>query len=396
MFSLAMLKVMAMRMATDWNALDDKDFRLEVREFLHRNYPEDLRFPKSWMRLTEASHWFQTLYRKGWRAPAWPIEFGGMGLGPAKLMVLIDEFEHYGVGHATDMGVTMVGPLLIHHGTEAQRAYYLPRILSGEQIWCQGYSEPNAGSDLASLRTEAVVDGDEFVVNGQKTWTTLAQDATHIFMLVRTDKTAKKQEGISFLLADMNTPGIERRPILNLAGHEEFCECFFRDVRVPRANLVGQVNRGWTIAKALLSFERIFLGSPKQSQYAMARLEEMAVRRNLTQDQGFMDAYARLKLDTLDHVALYARFVDQVRRGETLGADVSMLKLVGSETYQKISQLMVEMAGSAGGLVDDVELGGASYDWLTNYYSARPSTIYGGASEIQRNVLASLVLGLHA
>ncbi|MGQ0502005.1 MAG: acyl-CoA dehydrogenase family protein [Panacagrimonas sp.] len=385
-----------MQATTDWNALDDEDFRQQVRDFLRQNYPEELRFPKSWMRLTEASHWFTTLYKKGWRAPRWPVKYGGMGLGPAKMMVLIDEFEHYGVGHTTDMGVTMVGPLLINHGSEEQRAYWLPKILSGEHIWCQGYSEPNSGSDLASLRTEAVLDGDEFVVNGQKTWTTLAQDATHIFMLVRTDKTVKKQEGISFLLSDMTLPGIERRPILNLAGHEEFCECFFRDVRVPRANLVGQLNRGWTAAKALLSFERIFLGSPAQCQYAMARLEELAVQRNLAADPGFMDAYARLKLDALDHVALYGRFVEQVRRGETLGADVSMLKIVGSETYQKISQLMVDAAGCAGGLKDDVELAGGSFDWLTNYYSSRPSTIYGGASEIQRNVLSSAVLGLPA
>lgn len=387
---------MATRMTPDWNALDDQDFRQEVREFLHQNYPEALRFPKSWLRLTEASHWFQALYRNGWRAPAWPVKYGGMGLGPAKLMVLIEEFEHHGVGHSTDMGVTMVGPLLIHHGSEEQRVWYLPRILSGEHIWCQGYSEPNSGSDLASLRTEAVLDGNDFVVNGQKTWTTLAQDATHIFMLVRTDRTSKKQEGISFLLANMTAPGVERRPILNLAGHEEFCECFFRDVRVPKTNLVGQLNRGWTMAKALLSFERIFLGSPRQSQYAMARLEALAVRCELTADTGFMDAYARLKLDTLDHAALYARFVEQVRRGETLGADVSMLKIIGTETYQRISQLMVEAAGSAGGLKDDVELAGGSFDWLSNYYSARPSTIYGGANEIQRNVLAAQVLGLPA
>lgn len=292
------------------------------------------------------------------------------------------------------MGIVMVGPLLIQHGTDEQKAYYLPKILSGEHVWCQGYSEPNAGSDLASLRTEAVLDGDHFIVNGQKTWTSLAQDATHIFMLVRTDKKAKKQEGISFLLAETSTPGIELRPIRNLAGHEEFCETFLRDVRVPRDNIVGELNRGWTIAKALLSFERIGIGGPKQSQYAMARLEELALQLGLTDDQGFMDSYARCKLDVLDHAALYERFVDQVRRGETLGADVSMLKIVGTENYQKISQLLVEAAGSAGGLVGDVDIAGESFDWLTSYYNARPATIYGGSNEIQRNILASQVLGL--
>ncbi len=383
-------------MTTDWNALSDEHFRQQVRTFFQQSYPEHLRYPKTRLRWAQIKDWYLTLSRKGWLAPAWPQQYGGMGLSPAKLMIFMEETERHGVARAPDMGINMVGPLLIQHGTEAQKAYYLPKILCGEHIWCQGYSEPNAGSDLASLRTEAVLDGDHFIVNGQKTWTTLAQDATHIFMLVRTDKSAKKQEGISFLLADMNTPGIERRPIRNLAGHEEFCECFFRDVRVPADNIVGELNRGWTIAKALLGFERIFLGSPKQSQYAMARLEELALQLGLTQDQGFMDHYARCKLDVLDHAALYERFVDQVRRGQTLGSDVSMLKIIGTENFQKISQLLVETAGSAGGLVGDVALGGETFDWLTSYYNARPATIYGGSNEIQRNILSSQVLGLRS
>jgi hypothetical protein len=383
-----------MQQMTDWNALDDESFREEVRTFFQQNYPEALRYPKTRLRWAEIKDWYLTLSKKGWLAPAWPVEYGGMGLSPTKLMIFMEETERHGVGRAPDMGITMVGPLLIQHGSQAQKAYYLPKILSGEHIWCQGYSEPNSGSDLASLRTEAVLEGDHFIVNGQKTWTTLAQDATHIFLLVRTDKSAKKQEGISFLLADMNTPGIERRPIRNLAGHEEFCECFFRDVRVPKDNIVGELNRGWTIAKALLGFERIFLGSPKQSQYAMARLEELIVQRGLGADAAFMDAYARLKLDLLDHMALYERFADQVRRGETLGPDVSMLKIIGTENYQRIAQLMVEAAGCAGGLVGDVELGGERFDWLTSYYNSRPATIYGGANEIQRNILATQVLGL--
>ncbi|MEW6169031.1 MAG: acyl-CoA dehydrogenase family protein [Pseudomonadota bacterium] len=383
-----------MQQMTDWNALDDETFRQEVRTFFQQNYPEALRYPKTRLRWAEIKDWYLTLSKKGWLAPAWPVEYGGMGLSPTKLMIFMEETERHGVGRAPDMGITMVGPLLIQHGSQAQKAYYLPKILSGEHIWCQGYSEPNSGSDLASLRTEAVLDNDHFIVNGQKTWTTLAQDATHIFLLVRTDKSAKKQEGISFLLADMNTPGIERRPIRNLAGHEEFCECFFRDVRVPKDNIVGELNRGWTIAKALLGFERIFLGSPKQSQYAMARLEELIVQRGLGADAAFMDAYARLKLDLLDHMALYERFADQVRRGETLGPDVSMLKIIGTENYQRIAQLMVEAAGCAGGLVGDVELDGERFDWLTSYYNSRPATIYGGANEIQRNILATQVLGL--
>lgn len=379
---------------TDWNLLSDDDFRQQVRCFFRAHYPEHLRYPKTRLRWAEIKDWYLTLSKQGWLAPAWPQQYGGMGLTPSKLIIFMEEIELHGVGRAPDMGITMVGPLLIQNGSEEQKAYYLPKILSGEHVWCQGYSEPNSGSDLASLRTEAVLDGDHFVVNGQKTWTTLAQDATHIFMLVRTDKKAKKQEGISFLLSETSAPGIERRPIRNLAGHEEFCECFFREVRIPKANIVGELNRGWTIAKALLGFERISIGGPKQAQYAMARLEELAVQLGLGEDAGFIDRYARLKLDVLDHAALYGRFIDQVRRGEKLGADVSMLKIIGTENYQNISQLLVETAGSAGGLVGDVDLGGESFDWLTSYYNARPATIYGGSNEIQRNILASQVLGL--
>ncbi|MGQ0696705.1 MAG: acyl-CoA dehydrogenase family protein [Panacagrimonas sp.] len=378
----------------DWNTQSDADFRREVRAFFRANYPEHLRYPKTRLRWAQIKDWYLTLSKQGWLAPAWPRQYGGMGLTPSKLIAFQEEIERYGVGRAPDMGITMVGPLLIQNGTETQKAYYLPKILSGEHVWCQGYSEPNAGSDLASLRTEAVLAGDHFIVNGQKTWTSLAQDATHIFMLVRTDKTAKKQQGISFLLSPTDVPGLERRPIRNLAGHEEFCETFLRDVRVPKDNIVGQINQGWTIAKALLSFERIAIGGPKQSQYAMARLEELALQRGLTRDAGFLDAYARYKLDVLDHASLYGRFVDQVRRGEKLGSDVSMLKIIGTENYQKISQLMLETAGAAGGLVGDVDIGGESFDWTTSYYNSRPATIYGGSNEIQRNILASQVLGL--
>ena len=210
----------------DWNALDDARFRATVREFFEAQYPGEWRYPQRRLRWAEIGPWYLTLSKNGWIAPSWPTQYGGMGLSPEKLIIFIEEQERWGVARAPDMGITMVGPLLIHHGNDAQRAHYLPRIIAGEHIWCQGYSEPNSGSDLASLRTEAVVDGDDFVVNGQKTWTTLAQDATHIFLLVRTDKSAKKQEGISFLLVDMKTPGITVRPIRNIAGNEDFCEVF--------------------------------------------------------------------------------------------------------------------------------------------------------------------------
>jgi len=381
---------------TDWNALDTDVFRATVRAFFEQHYPSALRNPKQRLRWSEIRDWTLTLSRHGWLAPSWPAQYGGMGLTPEKLITFIEEQERHGVGRAPDMGITMVGPLLIQHGSEAQRAHYLPRILACENIWCQGYSEPGSGSDLASLRTEAVVDGEDFVVNGQKTWTTLAQDATHIFLLVRTDKNAKKQEGISFLLADMKSPGITVRPIRNIAGHEDFCEVFLENVRVPRVNLVGQLNQGWTIAKALLGFERIFLGSPKQSQYALARVREAAEQLGLFGDPVFVDRYTQLALDVADLGTLYARFIDQVKRGETLGPDVSMLKIFATETYSALANLLVDIAGASGATPGDIELDGGHIDVLTTFYNARPATIYGGSNEVQRNILATSVLQLTA
>jgi alkylation response protein AidB-like acyl-CoA dehydrogenase len=317
-----------------------------------------------------------------------------MGLTPAKLLVFMEEQERWGIARTPDMGVIMVGPLLIRHGTPEQRAHYLPKSLSGEYIWCQGYSEPNAGSDLASLRMEAVVDGDDFVVNGQKIWTTLAQDASHIFLLVRTDKQAKKQAGISFLLADMQSPGITVRPIRNLAGHEEFCEVFFDNVRVPQVNLVGAPNHGWTMAKALLSFERIFLGSPKQCQYALRRVGEAASHSGLLEDPAFLERYTKLKLDVFDLETIYACYAGQVKRGETLGPDVSMLKVWATETFAALTELVMDAAGSQGAVVDKALFGTAEVEFMSLFYNARPATIYGGSNEIQRNIIAKAVLSL--
>lgn len=381
-------------MSQDLNALDDEAFRRTVRDFFSQHYPEELRYPERRLRWAEVKPWFMSLSENGWAAPSWPVQFGGMGLAPDKLIAFIEEQEKWGVARTPDMGLTMVGPLLIRYGTEAQRAQYLPRILSGDHIWAQGYSEPNAGSDLASLRTEAVDDGADFIVNGQKTWATLAQDATHIFLLARTGKGVKKQEGISFLLVDAATPGISIRAIRNIAGNEDFCEIFFENVRVPQANLVGERNAGWKIAKALLTFERIFLGSPKQSQYALARVREAAALLGLAADAGFQDRLTALELDAADLNALYGRFVAQVKRGEALGADVSMLKLWGTETFSRISDLLLEVTGSAGGLPGDIRAGNGAINPLTSFYNARPATIYGGSSEVQRNILAAQVLSL--
>src|SRR4051812_4789820 len=221
----------------DYNALADDAFRAMVREFVEREYPNEMRFLSRRIRMDEARPWWNKLTEKGWIAPNWPREWGGMALDPGKMVIYLEEMERHGVMRAADQGITQVGPILMKYGTEAQQQAFLPGTRDGSIIWAQGYSEPNAGSDLANLQTSAVVDGDDFVINGMKIWTSFAQESTHIYLLVRTDREAKKQKGISFLLIESDLPGITIRPIRNIAGHEEFCQVFFDNVRVPRERL---------------------------------------------------------------------------------------------------------------------------------------------------------------
>lgn len=378
----------------DWNTMSDDAFRAEIRSYFEAHYPAALRYSARRLRWSENGDWYRLMAKIGWIAPNWPREYGGMGLAPSKLLIFHEEQERWGIARFQDHGIQMVGPLLINFGTEAQRATWLPPIVACEHIWCQGYSEPNAGSDLASVRTEARIEGDEFVLNGQKIWTTLAQDATHIFVLARTDKSVKKQAGISFILADLRAPGFRIRPIRDIAGHEEFNEVFLDEVRVPRENLVGALNDGWTIAKALLGFERIFLGSPRFPQYALEVLARVASLRGIDRDPVFAERFARVRMQIEDHRAMYERFADMVRRGERLPPSVSMLKLIASETFQRIADLVIEAAGEAGQLAGSVDLGGGHANVLAPFYRARPSTIYGGSSEVQRNILAKAVLQL--
>ena len=377
----------------DLNLLDDDSFRFTIRAWVEANYPEELRNPPKRLHWRENRVWYMKLAEQGWLCPGWPAEHGGMGLNAGKQIILLEEFERHGVARTNDHGIIMVGPLLIHYGSDDQRAEFLPRILKGEHIWCQGYSEPNAGSDLASLRTSAASDGDDWIVNGQKTWTTLANDANWIFLLVRTDPTAKKQEGISFLLVPMDSPGITVRPIVNIDLHDEFCEVFFDNVRVPKRWTVGAVNKGWTMAKNLLGFERIYLGSPKLSGYALARLRMLAERMGTWDEAAFQDRYTKLRMEMADLKALHATYVDIVRRGAALGPDVSMLKVIQTELFQKITDEMMAIAGENAGLLNPME-GNRNLHPSGLFIQARPSTIYGGSNEIQRNILAKNVLAL--
>jgi alkylation response protein AidB-like acyl-CoA dehydrogenase len=378
----------------DWNSLGDAEFRRLVRVEFEANYPAELRFPPRRLRWRENCDWYLRMAAKGWIAPNWPAEYGGMGLEPAKLLIFQEESERWGIARFQDHGILMLGPVLIRWGTEEHRRKYLPDVLSCKAIWCQGYSEPGAGSDLASLKTRAVREGDEFVITGQKIWTTLAQDATHMFLLARTDPAAKKQEGISFFLLDLAQKGVTVRPIRDIAGHEEFCEVFLDGVRTPTSDLVGELNKGWTVAKSLLGYERLHVGSPKMPEYGLTVLESAARARGLWDDPAFREKYAVLKLDVVHLADAYNHFTGLVVRGEPLKQDVSYLKIWATETFQRIADLIVETAGPFAAINGDVEIGGARTDVLASFYKARPPTIYGGSNEIQRNVIAQQVLGL--
>lgn len=372
----------------DWNGMPEADFRRLVRGFFRARYPEHLRHVPWRLHWDEIKDWYYTLSRQGWIAPSWPREHGGMALSPARQIAFIEEAERHGVARAPDQGLVMLGPILIRHGTEEQRARFLPGILSGEAVWAQGYSEPNAGSDLASLRCEALVDGDDLVVSGQKTWSTLAQDATHMFMLVRTDKTVKKQAGISFLLVDLASPGVSRRPIRTLSGHEEFCEVFFDQVRVPRANVVGELNAGWGIAKALLGFERLFSGSPKHANHALQQIFSIARQRGLLADPAFADRLAELRLDAADLTAMYSVFAELAKAGRPLPPELSLLKVWATETHERLGALLIQIAEEYGGAAMRLGYGNGQVHALAPYVNALAATIFSGTNEIQRNIYA--------
>ncbi len=376
----------------DWNALSDLEFRLVVRSIFKQHYPEQRRYLPYRQSWSESKAWYMTLSHLGWLAPAWPKEHGGMGLTPEKLIAYIEETESWGVARCPDQGLVMVGPILMRFGTDEQIKRFLPKILAGEHIWTQGYSEPNAGSDLAAVQTSAVLEGDIFKVNGQKIWTTWGMDGTHMFMLVRTDKTVKKQAGISFLLVDLKSPGITVRSIENIAGETDFCEVFFDNVLVPIENLVGQINEGWTIAKALLGFERLFTGSPKHSQHTIHQVGKIANKLKLFDDPIFRSKFTDLQLDTEDLISAYTTFAAIAKKGEMLPASISMLKIWSTETYERLALLLIEAAQEYACIKDhcsDIDM-----HVVSPLFNAMGAKIFAGSNEIQRNILSKSVLNL--
>lgn len=379
-------------------------FQREVRRWFDKNVPDALRqrSARGEMPVKEEQHaWEKTLGEKGWLAVNWPSQYGGPGWTATQRYIFDLERARAGAPPASPFGVSMVGPVIYTFGNDAQKTKYLANIAAGETLWCQGYSEPNSGSDLASLKTAAVRDGDHYVVNGQKIWTTQAHWADMMFCLVRTDPKVKPQQGISFLLIDMKTPGIEIRPIHSIDGHHHLNEVYFTDVRVPVENLVGQEGLGWTIAKFLLTHERTTIAGVADSKCEIERLKKML--RDTRQGNGsrWDDPVARRRVVELeiDLAALeYTNFrtVAATEQGNPIGAESSGLKIKGTELQQAISQAMVELGGHLSLTWDNAHpVGNDAFNRSTRRYNfLRAATIYGGANEIQKNVIAKMILGL--
>ncbi len=388
----------------------DLAFRDTVRAFLDANLPSDLQKKvRNHLRLSRQDYvrWHQIVARQGWSAPAWPVEYGGTGWTPTQRHIWDEECARAGTPPILPFGVNMVAPVIMAFGNEAQKAHYLPRILNCDDWWCQGYSEPGSGSDLASLKTTAERAGDHYIVNGQKTWTTLAQHADMIFCLVRTDTTVRKQEGISFLLIDMKTPGITVRPIIMLDEDHEVNEVFFDNVKVPVQNLIGQENKGWTYAKYLLGHERTGITAVGRSKRELLFLKKVASEhykhgKPLMQDPVFAAKIASLEIDLMALETTVLRVI--TREAHAPGPEASMLKVKGSELQQQLTELMVEALGPDAlpfdtdyleGKADHAVTGDDAAAPLTAYYfNYRKTSIYGGSNEVQKNIITQMILGL--
>jgi alkylation response protein AidB-like acyl-CoA dehydrogenase len=391
---------------------DERQFRDAVRVFLAANLPPDLSakvHEGKRMARDDFMRWHHILAKQGWVAAGWPQEYGGPGWTPVQQHIFDEECAAAGAPIILPFGVRMVAPVIMKFGNAAQKQYFLPRILSGEHWWCQGYSEPGAGSDLASLKTRAERQGDHYIVNGQKTWNTLGQFADWIFCLVRTSTEGRRQEGISFLLIDMKSPGVTVRPIRMLDGEAEINEIWLENVQVPVANLVGEENKGWTCAKYLLGHERTGIAGVGRSKRELKKLKGIARRevsrgRPLMEDARFRDRIAQVEIElmALEVTNLRVISADGERRGP--GPEASILKVRGSEIQQSISELMLQAVGTYGVPYTPEAL---DADWkgepvggeycaplAGHYFNLRKTSIYSGSNEIQKNIISQMILGL--
>ncbi len=391
---------------------EEKAFRAEVRDFIDNNYPKDIgtRGVQDEMSREDMLAWHKILGKKGWSVPAWPTEYGGTGWTPTQRYIWGEENARKNTVMPLPFGVSMVGPVIYTFGNEEQKAEHLPGIRSGDVWWCQGYSEPGAGSDLASLKTTAVRDGDDYIINGQKTWTTLAQHADWGFFLCRTDSDAPKpQMGISFILVDMNTPGIEVRPIKLIDGGYEVNEVWLTDVRVPATNLIGEENKGWTYAKFLLAHERSGIAGVARSKRGVEQLKEIAAAelldgKPLIEDMGFAQKISQLEIDLSALEITELRTLAGEQAGKGPGPESSLLKVKGTEIQQRLTELTLDAVGHYGTPdfrsfpddgSNDFPIGpDYAHHAAPTYFNMRKTSIYGGSNEIQRNIITKMILGL--
>ncbi len=393
---------------------EDTAFRDEVRAFIADSLPEHIQrqseLTPSYVSKDDTRTWHQLLHKKGWIAPNWPAEYGGTGWSAMQKHIFEEETQAASAPRLSPFGLMMVGPVIYTFGTDAQKQEHLPKILSGDRFWCQGYSEPGSGSDLASLKTRADRDGDDYVVNGQKIWTSHAHHADWIFCLVRTNPDVKKQEGISFLLIDLNTPGIERRPIISMDGAHYLNEVFFTDVRVPAANLIGEENKGWTYAKFLLGNERSGIAGVGKSKKKIEKIIAAAKQERgngdgpLWEDADFRGKLLEVsaKLSALETTNL--RMLAAEAAGKKVGPEASILKINGTEIEQSLNELFMQALGNfaapyeAESLRIDANQDPVEPEYgrgvMTEHLLRRAATIYGGTNEVQRDIIAKHVLGL--
>ena len=392
-----------------------EEFRASVRSWLEENGPKSLRGkvedpmaafqggrnPK--YPFPESKVWLEMMAEKGWTIPYWPKEYGGGGHNKEETKIINQEMVRLRLPPPlSGFGITMIGPTVLQYGTEEQRQKYIPEIVHGKIRWCQGYSEPNAGSDLANVQTRVVVDGDDFIVNGQKIWTSYGDLADWIFMLVRTNSEVKKQAGITFLLVDMDDPGVDVRPILLISGGSPFCEVFFEDVRVPRKNVLGQMDAGWEVAKALLGHERTMIAGMGGS-YGARRAEnplEAAARKYIGERDGkiadpvIRDKLAQIQMDESSFALTVQRNNDSMKAGHSPGPESSMFKVYGTELNQRRQELMLSIFGPECLGWEGEGFEKAELELCRTWLRSRGNTIEGGTSEIQLNIIAKRVLGL--
>ncbi|HUI96935.1 MAG TPA: acyl-CoA dehydrogenase family protein [Xanthobacteraceae bacterium] len=373
----------------------DRAFRAEVRDWVAANVPSELCNRSTRIDPPALKPWHRKLFERGWIAPHWPKEYGGMGATLTQQIILFEEIARVGAPTPYPHGLNFIGPLIIEVGTPAQKQKHLPPILTGETTWCQGYSEVGAGSDLASLQASAALDGDHFVVNGHKVWTTNGHFADWMFALLRTDPDATpRHAGISMLLIDLKSPGVSVRPIQTIKGDAEFAEEFFVDVRVPRQNLLGPLNEGWRVANRLLGSERFTTGHPRNAAVLLNKAREVAELTGTRRAPGFLHKLASLEIDLLAFSAYYRHAASLHGRGKAPASMAPVIKIVGGELGQRASELLVEAAGPFGAQAEDLSIGNHAVNPAAEMFEMRRVTVGSGAVEIQRNIIAKRMLGL--